>query len=648
MKYPKLFEPIKIGGMELKNRIAMSPMSLRMADIRNSDGTASDKLIYFWETRAKGGAGLIITDVLTPDPDYCYLGPTLALGTNAQVESMKRLTSAVHKHGAKIIPQLSHPGPASMRALLFNKEVFGPSKGVNTQMGNMISELSIEQIESIIEQFGDTAKKAKEAGFDGVELHCGHSYMLLGSFISPLRNKRTDKYGGNMEGRIRLPSEVIKNIKEKAGKDFAIIVRMSGDEIVEDGNHITDMICAARALSEAGADALEVSGGSYPETPEWVMACQGMPKAINADFAEQIKKNVDIPVLCVGGIRSPEIAESIILSGKTDMVVMGRALLADPEFPNKCMAGDVDNIAPCIGCSDGCLGAISEVHTTCVINPMVGEEKEMEIIKAENPKNVTIIGGGPGGMMAAKDCALRGHAVTLIEKEDHLGGLLNAASRAPFKQEVARWTKYLINQINSLNIDVRLSQEGNKETLKELNSDAIIVAAGSEEIIPKIPGLDKINTVSAVNVLEGNASVISGNVLVIGGGIVGLETADYIAQSVRPVSITVMEMLDDVGKEYYPPKKKLTLKKLKSEGVSIYTSTRVKEINDNGVIADVNGNEQNFGKFDHVVIACGFKSNYNDGQYDGLAKEIYVIGDAVKSRSALYAIAEGAKIARQI
>lgn len=648
MNYPNLFRPIKIGNMELKNRIAMSPMSLRVPEARTAQGTVSDKLLHFWEARAKGGAGLIITDVLTPDPDYCYLGPTLALHTDEQVASMKRLTGTIHKHGAKVVPQLTHPGPGSMRALLYNQEVLGPSDGINTQMGNFIRELTVAEIETIIGQFGDTAKKAREAGFDGIELHCGHSYMLLGSFLSPLRNKRTDKYGGTMEGRIRLLLEVIRRIKTEAGEDFPIIIRMSGDEILEDGNHLNDMMYAARKFSEAGADALEVSGGSYPETPEWVLACQGMPKALNADFAEQIKKCVDIPVLCVGGIRSPEMADHLIAVGKTDMVVMGRALLADPELPNKAMAGDIDNIAPCTGCSDGCLGAVSETHATCVINPMVGKEKEMELIKAETPKKVAVIGGGPGGMMAARDCALRGHHVTLIEKEDKLGGLLNAASRAPFKQDVASWIKYLIHQVRALNIDILLSQPADKELLNQLKPDTIIVATGSEEILPPIRGLDKVHTTTAVSVLKGADMVISGKVLVIGGGIVGLETADLIAQSVRPVSITVLEMLDEVGKEYYPPKKKLILNKLKQQEVSIYTSCKVKDVTDKGVLACVDGEDKNFGKFDHIIIACGFRSDCDKSRYDGLAKEVFVIGDAAKPRNAMDAIAEGAKVARQI
>jgi NAD(H)-dependent 7beta-hydroxy-3-oxo-delta4-cholenoic acid oxidoreductase len=648
MNFPNLLQPIKIGNMTVKNRIAMSPMSLRIANIRHADGTPSNKLINFWEARAKGGVGLIITDVLTPDPDYCYLGPTLALSTDTQIDSIRRLTDVIHKHGAKVIPQLTHPGPGSLRGLLFNKEVVGPSKGVNVQTGSPIRELSIEEIEKIIDQFGDTAKNAKKAGFDGVELHCAHSYMLLGSFLSPARNKRTDKYGGALEGRMRLPLEVIKNIKKKAGEDFPVIVRMSGDEIIEDGNHLADTICIARTFCEAGVDALEISGGSYPETPYWVMPCQGMPSAINADFASEIKKAVNIPVLCVGGIRTPDMAESLIATGKADMIVMGRALLADPEWANKSMNGDIDNICPCIGCSDGCLGPISEVHTTCVINPMVGEEKEMELVVAETPKKVVVIGGGPAGMMAARDCALRGHKVTLLEKEDHLGGLLNAASRSPFKQDVARWIKYLIHQVKSLNVDVRLSQEGNEEILKQLCPDTIIVATGGEPIIPDIPGIERDKVITALSILNGDFPILEGNVLIIGGGIVGLETAELLAQNIKPTYLTILEMLEEVGKEIYQPKLDLMLGRLKSKGVSIHMSTTVKEITENGVIASVNGNDKNFGKFDHIVVACGFRSNYDKSKYEGLAKEVFVIGDAVKPRKALEAIAEGAKIARQI
>ncbi len=645
MSYPHLFSPIDIGRMTVKNRIAMSPMSLRL---NAPDGSVSDKLSNFWETRAKGGVGMIITDVLTVDPEYCYLGPTLSLGTEENMATMKRLTDTVHKYGTKIIPQLSHPGPDSLRGLLFQQEVVGPSQLVNKSYGTICRELSIDEIEATVEMYGDTAKKAREAGFDGVQFHCAHAYMLAGAFLSPIRNKRTDKYGGSLECRLRFPLEVIENIRTKAGEDFPIVVRMSGDELIEDGNHLEDMIVAARAFEQAGVAALEISGGVQPEFAHHIIPCTGQDRALNVHQAAEIKKAVTIPVLCVGKIHTAGLAESLIATGKIDMVVMGRALLSDPELPNKSMSGDIDNIAPCIGCGDGCIGSGAVEHATCGINPMAGEEKEMELIPAETPKNVVVVGGGPGGMMAARDCALRGHKVTLIEKEKTLGGMLNAASRAPFKQDIAGWVKYLVNQVADLNVNVITGKECDEAMLKELAPDAIVVATGGCPFIPGIEGIKAPNVLMATDVLKGNIPVLGGSILVIGGGIVGLETADFLEQNVNPVSVTVLEMMDDVGKEYIPATKAFMLNKLNNKGVHIHTCAKVEKISEEGVIASIVGEEKNFGTFDFIVVACGFMCTCANNQYQGLAKEVHVIGDALKPRRALEAIAEGAKVARAI
>lgn len=631
--------------MTVKNRLAMSPMSLRL---NAPDGSVSDKLLAFWEARAKGGVGMIITDVLTVDPDYCYLGPTLSLGTQEQISSMKRLVDTIHSYGTKIIPQLSHPGPDSLRGLLFQKETVGPSKLVNKSYGTICRELSIEEIEKIIEQYGDTARKAREVGFDGVQFHCAHAYMLAGAFLSPIRNKRTDRYGGPLECRLRFALEAIESIKRKAGDDFPIVVRMSGDELIEDGNHLEDMIVVAKAFEKAGVSALEISGGVQPEFAHHIIPCLGEAKALNVAQATEIKKAVGIPVLCVGKIHTPALADSLISAGKIDMAVMGRALISDPELPNKSMSGDIDNIAPCIGCGDGCIGSGAVEHATCGINPMAGEEMKMEIVPAKTPKHVVVIGGGPGGMMAARDCAIRGHKVTLIEKEECLGGTLNAACRAPFKQDIVGWAKYLINQVRSLNIETITGRQADEDLLKKLSPDAIVVATGGSAIVPKIDGIDRKEVLMALDVLKGNVPVLGGNILVIGGGIVGLEVADFLEQNVNLVSVTVLEMLDEVGKEYLPANKAFVMHKLNEKGTQIYTSTQVQKITDDGVVAVRNGNEKNFGKFDFVIIACGFKCSGKEEDYKNLAKEIHIIGDAKRPRRALEAIAEAAAVARTI
>lgn len=641
-----LFSPLKIGTMELKNKIAMAPMTL---GFESQDGTVCEKLIDFWEARAKGGAGLIIVDVVTVDNSVPYLGNTIGLGRDETIPSFRKFVDRMHQYGTKVIPQISHPGPESI-SWAFGVPPVGPSVYPN-QFGKLVRELSVEEIEEIIEKYGDAARRAKEAGCDGVELHCAHAYMLAGSFLSPLRNKRTDKYGGDMDGRARFTLEIIRNMKSKAGSDFPIIMRISGDERVPEGNSLSDMQYIVPKFVEAGVDGFEISGGTQYELCWKIIPCQSEKIGINALEAAAIKKVAGVPVIVVGKINDARYAEEIIRNGYADGVVMGRALLADPELPNKAMEGRFEDIAPCTSCGVGCLTR-DDGRTTaaCVINPELGREKEMKLIPADRKKKVLIAGGGIAAMEAARVAALRGHEVKIYEKQDRLGGQINLASVPPFKQELSKWVVYLSNQLNKLGVKVELNREASPEMIREERPDAVIIATGAEPIIPPVKGIENDRVVLGNDVLAGKAAVISGNLLVIGGGMIGCEVAETMLHNARgPMSVTIVEMLDKIAADVCPNNQLPLLQRLYSKGVRVLTSTKVKEITEQGVIAEQKGKDEILGKFDRIILCCGAKAKEElRDKLKDIIPEVYVIGDSKAPRKALHAVHEGSEIGRRI
>jgi NAD(H)-dependent 7beta-hydroxy-3-oxo-delta4-cholenoic acid oxidoreductase len=522
----QLFSPIRIAGMEVRNRIVMAPMGTLWSD---DEGGISQRLIEYYEARAKGGVGLITFEVTTIDQKFPYTPNGAGFWDDEQVPVFKRLTDVVHAHGARLQPQIVHPGPESL-SFLAGIQPVGPSAGRSLSTKQLCRELAVDEIENIVAQFGEAARRAREAGCDGVEFHCAHAYLLAGSFLSPLRNRRIDAYGGSLEGRLKFPLDVIRCMKERAGSDFPITVRISGDEFVPGGRDLEDTRRAAPAFVEAGVDAFHVSAGAFPLANWRVIPPTGTPPGLNRKLSAAIKQVVDVPIMVVGRINDPLVAEDILEKGDADMVVMGRPLLADPELPNKAKEGRLEDINPCIGCSQGCLGRIMSVASlTCVINPTVGREKEMTITPAAEPRRVLVAGGGPGGLEAARVAALRGHEVTLCEKDTKLGGQFNLAAVAPTKQELCKVIKYLSIQVEKAGVRVLLNTEVTPQLVDELKPDVVIVATGGVPLIPDIPGIRGDNVVSAHDVLASKVGIQNGDVLVIGGGMVGLEVAEVLA-----------------------------------------------------------------------------------------------------------------------
>ena len=649
MKIPKkLFTPIKIGTMEVKNRIVMAPMGTNIAA---SDGSVTERLINYLAARAKGGVGLIITEITTVDPVAKYMPNTLGAFDDKLIPSWRDLANAVHAYGAKLAPQLIHPGPIATSALTGVQPV-GPSAIASPLIREVPREASIEEIEEIVREFGEAARRMKKAGCDGVELHMAHGgHCLVAAFTSPIFNKRADAYGGSLEGRLKFPLEIISSMRAEVGRDFPIIVRISGDELVTDGRSMEETQYMVRILVDAGVDAFHVSAGAYPFIAERVFPPMGTPLGLNAAQAAAIKEVVDVPVMSVGRINNPLIAEHILETGKADLVVIGRALIADPELPKKAATGRLEDIAPCVGCL-GCLEGLRE-GPTCVINPAAGREKEMALTLAEKPKRVLVAGGGPGGLEAARVSALRGHQVTLFEKSDKLGGQLNIACIAPTKQELTLFTKYLSIQVEKAGVKVELGREVTPAVVEELKPDVVIVATGGAPLVPGIPGVGKEKVVTAQDVLLGKV-VRRANVVVLGGGMVGCEVADFLAAvgdyiPVGRTAVTIVEMLENIGLDMQAMARALLMQRLRAKDVKVITSAKVKEILDDGVLITGDGQEEAILGMDTIILAMGTRSvDELSGNIKGKVAEVYVIGDAKEPRKALNAIAEGAEIARKI
>lgn len=639
----KLFSELKIGSMIVKNRTFMAPMSL---GYESQDGTVNETMQAYWEERAKGEVGCIILDALSVDPKVPYLGNTLSFQSEKSIESYKEFIKRIHQYGTKIIPQITHPGPESVSSF-FGVTPVASSAYVNS-MGQKTRALHIDEIPHIIEQYAQTSYQAKCAGFDGIELHAAHAYMLIGSFLSPMRNKRTDIYGGTLDNRARLLLEIISAVKDKCGKDFPIILRMSGSERNDQGNTIDDMKYLVSILEKAGVDAFEISGGTQYENCNKIIPCHGEVRGLNVPEAEEIKKVVSVPVLVVGKINDSSYAKYLIESNKVDGVVIGRALLSDSEFVKKTKEGRVEEIAPCAACAIGCVGEQTKRKpASCVINPRLGRERELKLLPAKEKKKVVIVGGGIGGLAAAREWALRGHTVTLLEKTSIIGGQLNIACIPPHKQEISRWIVYLSRELSRLNVEICLNEEATKEKLEKLKPDVVIVATGASAFVPEIEGIEKEKAITAQKLLTNEQVILGGNVLIVGGGMVGLETCELLMHNKRgAMQITVIEMLDTIGAGMVVNNQIPMMKRLQKLGVKILSSTKLLSVNGQEVIIEMNGQKQKLAGFTHIVFACGSKSdNQLYEEIKDSFEKVIQIGDANSPRQALEAVREAVESA---
>ena len=643
MKYDKLFEPGKIGSLTIKNRFIMGAMGVGYAEL---GGTPTDRTAAYYEERAKGGFGLLITEVSRVQEDEFCTPFEPSFADDKHIPAWKKVTDAVHKHGAYIFPQLHQPGRQYTQAML-GHPVSAPSPLACPVFDETPHELTTEEVWDNIRLFGDAAVRAKKAGFDGVEIHAGHGYLVQ-QFLSQFTNRRFDEFGGSLENRARFACEICKDIKEKCGADFPVIIKLSSEEKVPGGMTISDTKILAKYLEEAGYDLIEATLCTYASL-DWMSAPEDVPMGFNAYNAAEIKQGISIPVSSIDRINTPEIAEDILETGKADFVSISRQSLAEPFFPNLVKEGRISEINPCIGCLQSCMGYMidpNHLQACCLVNPRVGHEAEYKFDKAETSKNVLIAGSGPAGLYAAYVASRRGHKVTVYEASDHLGGQFRIASYAPAKQLLTGPLRFWTQEGRKYGVEYVMNTPVTKELIEEKKPDVVILATGSRQIRPHIEGIDSDNVFMANDVLEGKVRV-GRNSLIIGAGLVGLETADFLRERGGRTA-TLIDMIPAVDYGVLGVGTHLKAR-LDSIGTQYILSAKVQKITPDGAVYEKDGAEGTAAGFDSVIIAVGSKA-YNplEEEVRGLAPETYVIGDATAAGKANKATEEAAAVAFRI
>lgn len=664
MQYKKLFEPTNIGKVELKNRFSLAPMGpLGLGD---DQGGFSQKGIEYYVERAKGGTGLLFTGLTFPDNEVekhlmSSRRPCPTYNPLHFVRTAKEMLERVHAYDCKMFLQMS----AGFGRVFISKNLgdfppVAPSSIKHKWSDQICREITIEEIKSMVKNFGDGAYNAKRAGFDGIEIHAVHEGYLLDQFAMSLFNKRTDKYGGTLENRLRFTREIVEEIKKRCGEDYPVVLRYSvksfiksltegglpNEEFKEVGRDIEEGIEAAKLLVQYGYDALDVDVGSY-EAPWCAHPPMYIEKGLYIDYAKIMKENVNVPIICAGRMDDPNIALKAVENNACDIVSLGRPLLADPHYVNKLRKGEIDDIRPCISCQEGCIGRVQEYAAiNCAVNPMACRESTTKLNPITKSKKVMIIGGGIAGCEVARVLAMRGHKPEIFEMSDRLGGNLIAAGVPDFKEDDIKLIKWFEYQIKKLDIPVHLNAKVEKEDVLAKDFDTVVVATGSTA--KKLNFSDNENVYTAKEVLlKGNVN--GEKIAVIGGGLVGCETALWLKDMGKETFI--VEALDDILAVNAPLAKGnfgMLKRLIPYNNIETYTSTFVKNF-ENGELTLIKDNKEIKIGCDTVVICIGFEENrdlYKSLQYE--VSEIFLVGDARKVSNVMYGIWDGFEIANSI
>lgn len=645
MPYKNLFKPIEIRGLELKNRIIFPAVATNLIE---KGGFVTDALIGFHAVRALGGCSLNITEtasVHVPSAPQNYL----SVSDDKFLPGLKKLTDAIHSAGGKACIQLWQGGLA---AVIKDSSVMAviPSR-VDMENGKVYEGASIESIKECVKAYGAAAKRAVIAGFDCIEFHAGFGFSPH-MFLSPAFNKRTDEYGGSPENRARYPLECIEEIRKNIPGSMPLFMRIvAQDDCVDNGLTIKDVIDFCIMAKEKGVDVLDVARGNpYTPASKYEVPPIDIPKGFNAENTARIKRETGMLTMVVGRINDPKQASDILAEECADLIALGRALIADPEFPEKVREGREDEIVRCIGCNQGCVDRYIDPafpHISCLRNPSVGREKEYELKPAAEPKKVLIAGGGMAGLEAAIVLKRRGHKPVLCEESPKLGGRFILAGAAPRKSEMRDAAVSRGKQAFDEGVEIRLRTTVTAALMEKINPDAVIIATGAVPSKMYIPGDDLPNVFTAQDILSGKEKV-EGSVVVVGGGNKGIETAEYLA--FRKIKVTVIEMGEKVGPEYGSFRQVCVAECLKCERIKTLDNTKCVEIKEGAVIVEKEGKRQEI-SCDYVVLAAGSEpADYSEIKDYCEENKIpyYVIGDAKEPRQAIEAIAEGAEIARLI
>lgn len=663
MKYQNLFTPVKIGSVTIKNRFAMAPMGpLGLAD---SEGGFNQRGIDYYTERAKGGTGLIITGVTFSD---CKVEtqsmpncPNSTYNPVHFIRTSREMTERVHAYGSKIFLMMSAGfGRVTIPTNLGEFPPVAPSAIPHRWLDKICRPLTVEEIRSIVKSFGDGAYNAKRAGFDGVEIHAVHEGYLLDQFAISMFNLRTDEYGGSLENRLRFAREVVEEIKSRCGSDFPVVMRFSvksmikdwregalpGEEFEEKGRDIAEGLEAAKLLVQYGYDALDTDVGTY-DAWWWNHPPMYQEKGLYRPYCKMVKEVVDVPVLCAGRMDNPDMASQALENGECDIISLGRPLLADPDYVNKLRSGRLAQIRPCISCQEGCMGRIQEYSMiNCAVNPQAARERDMAYEPILKSKKVLVVGGGVAGCEAARVLAIRGHQPELFEKGSRLGGNLIPGGAPEFKEDDLALAEWYATTLKDLNVPVHLNHEVTKEEVLAGNYDAVIIATGSQPKKFSLGDDDKVYTAAQVLLKEkdcGDSTVI------VGGGLVGCETALWLAQHGKKV--TIVEALDKILAVNGPlchANKDMLERLVSFNGVEVVTGAKVKSYAGGVLTAETAEGEKTI-PCDSVILAVGYReedSLYRQLEFD--VPEIYLLGDAKKVSNIMYGIWDAFEVANHI
>ena len=637
-----LFSPFQIKRCTLANRIVMPGLASFLIE---DDGSITDKTIEHYRMRAAGGPAMVIVEACAVSPEGIVSPHQARIYDDRFIEGLGRIARVIRAEGAVPAVQLHHGGRQTSARVINRKPVSASNLPCPTISGE-VEPLTIEGIQEIIFQFGEAARRAVEAGFDLIEIHGAHGY-LVNQFLSPFSNIREDGYGCDRAGRARFAVEIVQELRKRLGRAFPISFKISAQEFVPNGLTVGESIELLKLIVPAGVDIVQVSAGN-DATPEWICQPMFMDKACLSDSAAKIRKALNVPVMAVGRINDPLTAEEIIRQSRADLVCIGRGLLADPEMPKKAKEGRLDEIRICIACNTCMESIFRRGRVECLVNPTLGREKEMTLKPAEKRKRVMVVGGGPGGLHVAMVAAARGHEVLLFERQSLVGGQLVMGSVTRYKQELLSLINFHKTQIEKMGVKTFLKSEATPETVQKIKPDAVVLCTGATPIHPSIPGIEKSIVLSLPEVLNGKKPAPKKTV-VLGGGATGCEVAHHLAEN--GCRVTIVEQLPKIAGQMESITRKVLLSQLREKNVQFVTGRRLSRIEDNGVYAASEDGTETFLEAEAVIIAIGNKPDnrlYTQIESLGLGIPIYQIGDCLEPRSAKAAISEAAEIGRTI